>query len=199
MATTFPASKDELINPQSTDSTALVSHAAQHANANDAIGALQSKVGVDNSTDQSSLDYKVRQLELNFQDPDEIKDLAAASILGGSHTGITVSYNDSTNVLSLTATYDDEEVIDAVATSLTAGNGITKAYNDDANTITLSVDTLVIADREYVDTAISNLIDTAPGVLNTLNEIASSKSLASSGSMVNVSVFLKSVLRLISL
>jgi hypothetical protein len=172
MATTFPASKDELINPQSTDSTALVSHAAQHANANDAIEALQSKVGVDNSTDQSSLDYKVRQLELNFQDPDEIKDLAAASILGGSHTGITVSYNNTTNVLSLTATYDDEEVVDAVATSLTAGNGITKTYNDDANTITLAVNTAVIADREYVNTAISNLIDAAPGVLNTLNEIA---------------------------
>jgi len=128
MATTFPASKDELINPQPTDSTALVSHAAQHANANDAIEALQSKVGVDNSTDQSSLDYKVRQLELNFQDPDEIKDLAAASILGGTHTGITVSYNNADNILSLTATYDDEEVIDAVADALTAGYGLTKTY-----------------------------------------------------------------------
>ena len=172
MATTFPASKDELINPQSTDSTALVSHAAQHANANDAIEAIQSKVGVDNSTDQSSLDYKVRQLELNFQDPNEIKNLAAASILGGSHTGITVSYNNADNILSLTATYDDEEVLDAIATSLTAGNGITKDYDDFANTITLAVDTSVIANRAYVDTAISNLIDAAPGVLNTLNEIA---------------------------
>jgi hypothetical protein len=172
MATTFPASKDELINPQSTDSTALVSHAAQHANANDAIEAIQSKVGVDNSTDQSSLDYKVRQLELNFQDPNEIKNLAAASILGGSHTGITVSYNNADNILSLTATYDDEEVVDAIATSLTAGNGITKDYDDFANTITLAVDTSVIANRAYVDTAISNLIDAAPGVLNTLNEIA---------------------------
>jgi hypothetical protein len=172
MATTFPASKDELINPQSTDSTALVSHAAQHANANDAIEAIQSKVGVDNSTDQSSLDYKVRQLELNFQDPNEIKNLAAASILGGSHTGITVSYNNADNILSLTATYDDEEVVDAIATSLTAGNGITKDYDDFANTITLAVDTSVIANRAYVDTAISNLIDASPGVLNTLNEIA---------------------------
>jgi hypothetical protein len=235
MATTFPASKDELINPQSTDSTALVSHAAQHANANDAIEALQSKVGVDNSTDQSSLDYKVRQLEINFQDPNEIKDLAAASILGGTHTGITVSYNDTTNILSLTATYNDDEVVTAVAQALTAGNGITKTYvttppnylgdynngysyalNDVvsipegspygivgsyfirtgnpsnpgyppepggatnaswtlysfSNKITVGVDTSVIADRTYVNNAISNLIDAAPGVLNTLNEIA---------------------------
>jgi len=235
MATTFPASKDQLINPQSTDSTSLVSHASQHANANDAIEALENKVGVDNSTDPSSLDYKVRQLEINFQDPGEIKDLAAASILGGTHTGITVSYNDTTNILNLTATYDDAEVVTAVATALTAGNGITKTYvttppnyrgeygngeyyalNDVviipagspygivgsyfirsgnpgnpgyppepggatngswtlysfSNKITVGVDTSVIADRSYVDTAVSNLIDAAPGVLNTLNEIA---------------------------
>jgi hypothetical protein len=172
MATSFPTTKDEFVNPQPTDSPQLVSHAAQHANANDAIEALEAKVGVNNSTDPNSLDYKVKQLELNFQDPGEIKDLAAASILGGTHTGITVSYDDTTNILSLTATYDDEEVVDAVATSLTAGNGITKSYNDNANTITLSVDTTVIADRSYVDTSISNLIDAAPGLLNTLNEIA---------------------------
>jgi hypothetical protein len=172
MATTFPASKDQLINPQPTDSTSLVSHASQHANANDAIEALENKVGVDNSTDTSSLDYKVRQLEINFQDPNEIKDLAAASILGGTHTGITVSYNDTTNILSLTATYDDDEVVTAVAQALTAGNGISKAFNDTTNVITIQVDTSVIADRSYVDTAISNLIDAAPGVLNTLNEIA---------------------------
>ena len=172
MATTFPASKDQLINPQSTDSTSLVSHASQHANANDAIEALENKVGVDNSTDPSSLDYKVRQLEINFQDPGEIKDHAAASILGGTHTGITVSYNDTTNILSLTATYDDDEVVTAVAQAITAGNGISKSFNDTTNVITIQVDTSVIADKSYVDTSISNLIDAAPGVLNTLNEIA---------------------------
>jgi hypothetical protein len=172
MATSFPTTKDDFVNPQSTDSTALVSHASQHANANDAIEALETKVGVNNSTDPNSLDYKVKQLELNFQDPGEIKDLAAASILGGTHTGITVSYNDTTNILSLTATYDDDEVVTAVAQALTAGNGISKTFNDTTNVITIQVDTSVIADRSYVDTSISNLIDAAPGVLNTLNEIA---------------------------
>jgi hypothetical protein len=172
MATAFPTTKDDFVNPQSTDSTSLVSHAAQHANANDAIEALETKVGVNNSTDVNSLDYKVKQLELNFQDPGEIKDLAAASILGGTHTGITVSYNDTTNILSLTATYDDDEVVTAVAQAITAGNGISKSFNDTTNVITIQVDTSVIADKSYVDTSISNLIDAAPGVLNTLNEIA---------------------------
>jgi hypothetical protein len=172
MATSFPATKDDFVNPQSTDSTALVSHASQHANANDAIEALETKVGINNSTDPNSLDYKVKQLELNFQDPGEIKDLAAASILGGTHTGIIVSYNDTTNILSLTATYDDDEVVTAVAQAITAGNGISKSFNDTTNVITIQVDTSVIADKSYVDTSISNLIDAAPGVLNTLNEIA---------------------------
>ena len=235
MATSFPTSKDILHNPHSLDSVQEVSHSEQHTNANDAIEALETKVGVNNSTDVNSLDYKVKQLELNFQDPGEIKDLAASIITGGTHTGITVSYNDTTNLLNLTATYDDAEVVTAVATALTAGNGITKTYvttpsnyrgeynngeyyaiNDTviipvgspygivgsyfirsgnpgnpgyppepggatngswtlhafSNKITVAVDTTVIADKTYVNTAISNLVDGAPALLDTLNEIA---------------------------
>ena len=172
MATSFPTSKDILINPDGLDSVKEVSHSAQHANANDAIEALETKVGVNNSTDVNSLDYKVKQLELNFQDPGEIKDLAASIITGGTHTGITVSYNDTTNLLSLSATYDDDEVVTAVAQALTAGNGISKSFNDTTNVITIQVDTTVIADRAYVNTAISNLVDGAPALLDTLNEIA---------------------------
>jgi hypothetical protein len=172
MATSFPTSKDILINPDGLDSVAEVSHSAQHANANDAIVALETKVGVDNSTDVNSLDYKVKQLELNFQDENEIKDLAASIITGGSHTGILVSYNNTTNLLSLSATYDDDEAVSAVAQALTAGNGISKSFNDTTNVITIEVDTTVIADKTYVNTAISNLVDGAPELLDTLNEIA---------------------------
>lgn len=59
MATNFPTGLDALTNP--TGSSALTSpdHATQHADANDAIEALQSKVGVDGSAVTSSLDYKV--------------------------------------------------------------------------------------------------------------------------------------------
>jgi hypothetical protein len=172
MATSFPTSKDILINPDGLDSVKEVSHSAQHANANDAIVALETKVGVNNSTDVNSLDYKVKQLELNFQDENEIKDLAASIITGGSHTGISVSYNNTTNLLSLSATYDDDEVVSAVAQALTAGNGISKSFNDTTNVITIQVDTTVIADKTYVNTAISNLVDGAPALLDTLNEIA---------------------------
>lgn len=61
MATNFPNSLDTLNNPSSTDQ--LTGHAQQHTNANDAIEALQTKVGIDGSADAGSLDYRIAQLE----------------------------------------------------------------------------------------------------------------------------------------
>jgi hypothetical protein len=61
MATNFPSSLDSLTNPTSSDPLNSPSHSAQHANANDAIEALQAKVGVDSSAVTTSLDYKVAQ------------------------------------------------------------------------------------------------------------------------------------------
>jgi len=63
MATNFPASLDTLTNPSATDTLDSPPHDEQHADANDAIEALQAKVGVDGSADTTSLDYKVSQLE----------------------------------------------------------------------------------------------------------------------------------------
>jgi hypothetical protein len=60
MASTFPTSKDSLLNPSSKDE--LVGHAEQHANANDAIEALENVVGITNSTDSNSLTYKINSL-----------------------------------------------------------------------------------------------------------------------------------------
>jgi hypothetical protein len=235
MATNFPASLDVLVNPQPNDSVEEVSHSAQHANANDAIEAIELKVGKDNDTNQNSLDFKVRRLENVSVVASQAKDLAAEILTSGTHGNITVSYNNVAKQLSLTATYDEEETVSAIATALNAGTGITKTYitnppnyigdydngysyalNDvvsipegspygivgsyfirsgnPANPgyppepggatngswtlysfseqITISVDTSVIADKTYVNTAISNLIDAAPGLLDTLNEIA---------------------------
>lgn len=61
MATNYPDSLDNLSNPNSTDQ--LTGHAQQHANANDAIEALQTKIGVDNSEDTNSIDYRLAQVE----------------------------------------------------------------------------------------------------------------------------------------
>lgn len=65
MAVNFPTSLDTFTNPSSTSSVANPSHSQQHADANDAIEALQAKVGTDNSSITTSHDYRIRQLELN--------------------------------------------------------------------------------------------------------------------------------------
>jgi hypothetical protein len=63
MATNFPASLDAFVNPNGSTPTnsSVTPHAEQHANANDAIEALQAKVGVNNSEVITSLDFKIRQ------------------------------------------------------------------------------------------------------------------------------------------
>lgn len=65
MSTNFPTSLDTLTNPAPTDAldSVTVPHAEQHANANDAIEALQAKVGINSSAVATSLDYRVVALE----------------------------------------------------------------------------------------------------------------------------------------
>ena len=67
MATNYPNSLDTLTNPSGTDSLSSPSHAQQHSNANDAIEALEAKVGVTGSTVTTSLDYRVSTLESGGQ------------------------------------------------------------------------------------------------------------------------------------
>lgn len=59
MATSFPSGLDALTNPTSSDGLNSPDHAGQHANANDAIEALEAKVGVNGSAVTTSLDYMV--------------------------------------------------------------------------------------------------------------------------------------------
>lgn len=158
MATTFPEGLDSFLNPQPTDSVAAVSHAAQHADANDAIEALQAKLGVDNSLDTSSIDYRIKALE---DQP-----------------------------------FDSEAVRDAVDLALVAGSGITKLYEDSADTLTLSVDTSVIATKEfatneaagaltdaneYTDFAVASLGNNLPNIYVPLSSVGSIDGVASLG------------------
>ena len=65
MASNFPSSLDTFTNPSSSDAMDSVSvpHATQHSDLNDAVEALQTKVGADSSGVASSHDYKIAQLE----------------------------------------------------------------------------------------------------------------------------------------
>ena len=65
MSTNFPSALDTFTNPNGSDSlnAAAVPHAEQHANANDAIEALQAKVGINGSAVATSLDYRISTAE----------------------------------------------------------------------------------------------------------------------------------------
>ena len=67
MAANFPNSLDSITNPNSTDPLSSPSHSEQHIFANTAIEALEAKVGIDNSSDTNSLDYKISNLESQVQ------------------------------------------------------------------------------------------------------------------------------------
>lgn len=66
MAITYPTSLDNFTNPTGTDllenSNAALDHDVQHSNANDAIEALQAKVGADSSAVTTSHDYKLSEV-----------------------------------------------------------------------------------------------------------------------------------------
>jgi hypothetical protein len=58
----YPSSLDSFTNPASTDKVSTVDHAAQHSNANNAITALEAKVGADSSAVTTSHDYKLGEV-----------------------------------------------------------------------------------------------------------------------------------------
>jgi len=65
IAVNFPTSLDALTNPVASDATNSVSvpHATQHANLNDAVEALEARVGITGSAVTSSLTYRIATVE----------------------------------------------------------------------------------------------------------------------------------------
>ncbi len=59
MATNYPTDLDTFDNPSASDKLDSPSHSKQHADVNDAVEALEAKVGKDGSSDTSSHDYKL--------------------------------------------------------------------------------------------------------------------------------------------
>lgn len=104
MATNFPTSLDSFTNPTSSNTLATVDHASQHANINDAVAALQTKVGINSSAVTTSLDYQVAQkaplvLTINAQTASYTLVLADAyklvEISNASANNLTVPPNSS--------------------------------------------------------------------------------------------------------
>jgi hypothetical protein len=163
MATNFPTSLDSLTNPATSDQLSSPSHAAQHANANDAIEQLEAKVGVDGSTVETSHSYKIAQLELDLQN--SAGDFIPLSVLG-QPSGPAELNADGNLIVPENKIIIEGATADAHELTLQAPDvtsDITVTLPNASGTLALTTD---------VSTAITNLVSSAPSTLDTLNELA---------------------------
>lgn len=134
-------------------------------------------------------------LSLSSAEIEELsQDSVAAALAAGTHSNITVTYNDNDNSISL-ATGEDVVTTTSLSNTLTdpssgyvaigdigVADGVASLGPDGKIPDTEIPDTIArdseipsltgYATESYVTTAISNLVDTAPTTLNTLNELA---------------------------
>jgi hypothetical protein len=102
------------------------------------------------------------------------QDATADALAAGTHTNITVTYNDAANSISLAAApgYVDEQAVDAVAAALAAGThtNITVGYNDEGNAISLTG--AVTYTDENAQDAVGNAVGTGLSYNDTTGAIS---------------------------
>jgi hypothetical protein len=102
---------------------------------------VTSTVSAASTTDRDRANHTGTQTASTISDFSEaVDDRVAALVIGG--TGITSTYNDVANTLTIATTitqYTDEQAQDAVGTILTDSSSVDFTYNDVANTITAAV------------------------------------------------------------
>lgn len=97
MPSNYPNSLDSLTNPESTST--LEGHASLHSTVNDAIEAIELKLGVNGSSDSNSIDYKITELEtsLNALDAENASELLGLD--GNNDVSATVCDIENATVL----------------------------------------------------------------------------------------------------
>lgn len=137
MATSFPTGLDALTNPTGSSSLTSPDHAGQHADINDAVEALEAKVGVNSSAVTSSLDYK---------------------ITNGITSGLNVSsgdlYVDVVNARVGINTINPQATLDVQSTSIAPAMRIT---NNGTNDSFIVEDSTTVDSTPFVISSIGNV------------------------------------------
>jgi len=138
MTTSFPASLDTLTNPTSGDSLNSPSHSGQHADANDAIEALQAKVGVDGSAVATSIDYKLNNTVATLTGT---QTLTNKTINNAIVQGLEESWNVAATAATGTVDFDTLTSTAWLYTSDATGNWTLNVRGDGSTTLASLLDT----------------------------------------------------------
>ncbi len=146
-------------------------------------GGTGGSAGVSSFNNRSGLvtaqtgDYSASQIT-GFDEA--AQDAAAAMITGGS--GINVSYNDASNLLTITSTgggsVTDEAIDDRVAALLQAGSGITLTYDDAGNALTIASTGGGSVTDEAIDDRVAALLQAGKGISLTYDDTANTLTIA---------------------
>ena len=154
MATSFPSNLDVLTNPTSTSTLASPSHSDQHINANDAIEALQAKVGKNGSADVNTIDYKVAQLQTNLAALDAEN---SSEILG----------LDGNNDLTIEG-IENKTTIDSFSKSVYKTVEYKIQIDKQSGNLTTSSTVLILNDGTDIHMSESNIISNTSNVLGNI-------------------------------
>lgn len=146
MTTNFPTSLDNIENPGAVDklNTPRVLHHQQHTDANDAIEAIETKVGIDFSENTNTIDYAINQIftiinEHSIAGYKEIlpsEEPFPTSVTWYTNSGKTIKLVDKTY------TYDENTRITSIVYKLydkTTENNIVRTMTDTISYSGLSV------------------------------------------------------------
>lgn len=144
MAINFPTSLDVFTDPTASDQLNLPSHSGQHTDLNNAVEALEAKVGADSSAVTTSLDYKVAQLEA----------IAHGKILQVVSTTKTDTFSTAST------SYVDVTGLSATITPTSSASNILVMFNVGVGTSTATTIDFVL-DRDGTDICVSSTGATA--------------------------------------
>jgi hypothetical protein len=157
MSTDYPTDLDNFTNPQPSDSMETVSHSSQHSDINDAVEAVQAKIGADDSPVQSSHDYKLSSITGSDKASSTSKD--AEIDLNTTHRGSDGSdhskVGDNETAIGLNTTHRSSDGSDHSFLDQSVVSGATPILGNDNIT--------EAADKNYVTDAEKTVISTTSG------------------------------------
>lgn len=137
MATNFPGSLDNFTNPTNTDTLNSPSHSGQHADINDAVEALQAKVGSDSSAVATSIDYILNNTVATKTGSETLtnKTLTAPVVNNAILQGAEESWNVSATAATGTVDFDTLTSTAWLYTTDATGNWTVNVRGDGSTTL----------------------------------------------------------------